>query len=267
MSENRLSFEKIAAYTSELGCALSEEELGRLAVDYTMGKTEVSALETVFNYLVEKRRETSIATFLKLSRLPQKAPKTFEGFDFDRISGRDVEALKKLPTLANLQASKNLAFIGPEGVGKTHLAQAYGRQCCLNGYKAYYIKATELRDKLHKAVQQGGVPRVVYALVKPACLIIDEIGRCKFDEDCTNIFFDIVDRRYEKECPNLMILTSNTPVNNWKEFFTGNDTLLCTLDRIFDHASVFVMKGASYRGAGLETFSVEAAVQTMRLNK
>ncbi|MEC4273411.1 hypothetical protein VJ923_09610, partial [Adlercreutzia sp. R25] len=33
--------------------------------------------------------------------------------------------------------------------------------------------------------------------------------------------------------------------------------LLCTLDRLFDRASVFVMKGASFRGAELEIFSVE----------
>ena len=56
-----------------------------------------------------------------------------------------------------------------------------------------------------------------------------------------------------------MMLTSNTPTNNWDEFFTGDDTLLCTLDRLFDRASVFVMKGASFRGAELEIFSVEAS--------
>ena len=72
------------------------------------------------------------------------------------------------------------------------------------------------------------------ALVKPSCLIIDEVGRCTFDKPCTDLFFDIVDRRYEKEGPNTMILTSNTSTNNWDEFFTGDDTLLCTLDRLFD---------------------------------
>ena len=55
-----------------------------------------------------------------------------------------------------------------------------------------------------------------------------------------------------------MILTSNTPVNNWNEFFTGDDTLLCALDRIFDRATVFLMKGASFRGLECETISVES---------
>ncbi|MEY8341667.1 ATP-binding protein [Adlercreutzia muris] len=79
-----------------------------------------------------------------------------------------------------------------------------------------------------------------------------------FHKACTDPFFDVVDRRYEKECPNTMILTSNTPTNNWDEFFTGDDTLLCTLDRLFDRASVFMMRGASFRGAELEIFSVSS---------
>ena len=81
------------------------------------------------------------------------------------------------------------------------------------------------------------------------------------------MFFDVVDRRYEKEGPNTLILTSNTPVNNWDQFFTGDDALLCTLDRIFDKASVFVMRGPSYRGAGCDTFSVEAVPSVTKLRQ
>lgn len=72
---------------------------------------------------------------------------------------------------------------------------------------------------------------------------------------------------YAKEGPNTMILTSNTSTNNWDEFFTGDDTLLCTLDRLFDRASVFVMKGASFRGAELEIFSVESSPTATKMNK
>ena len=147
------------------------------------------------------------------------------------------------------------------------MAQGYGRACCLNGYKTYYLKATELRDKLKKAADSGSTSRTVATLVKPSCLIVDEVGRCTFDKPCTDLFFDIVDRRYEKECPNAMILTSNTPTNNWDEFFTGDDTLLCTLDRLFDRASVFVMKGASFRGAEFEILSMESSPMAIEMNK
>lgn len=260
-------YRRVSERAASFEVGISPEELAELAVRCDMGESELAAIEAVFTYLADKHHDQVIETLLKLSRLPQKVPKTFEGFDFDRIRGRDAAAIRKLPALSNLHARKNLAFIGPCGVGKTHLAQAYGRACCLNGYKTYYLKATELRDKLKKAADSGSTSRTVATLVKPSCLIVDEVGRCTFDKPCTDLFFDVVDRRYEKECPNTMILTSNTPTNNWDEFFTGDDTLLCSLDRMFDRGSVFVMKGASFRGADLEVFSVEAAPLAIKMNK
>lgn len=172
--------------------------------------------------------------------------------------------LRKLPALADLYAHRNIAFIGPEGIGKTHLAQAYGRACCMKGLRTYYLKASELRDRLSRAAERGSVQRGVAALVKPSCLIVDEIGRCRFDRACTDMFFDIVDRRYEKDGPSTVVLTSNMSPSDWKGSFTGEDALLCALDRLFDNASVFMMRGPSYRGRGLDTYSVEAVPQAMR---
>jgi len=247
-----------------IGLPLEPAELATLASDHDMGESELSALLATFGYLGVKRRESSIETLLRLSRLPRKEPKTFDNFDFNRIQGRDAKALAGLPALADLHARRNVAFIGPGGIGKTHLAQAYGRACCLQGLKTYYIKASELKDRLGSAVERGNASRVVGALVKPSCLIIDEVGRCEFDKACTDLLFDVVDRRYEKEGPNTMILTSNAVASEWRKFFTGDDTLLCTLDRIFDRASVFVMSGPSYRGRELDTYSVEAAPQATK---
>lgn len=65
--------------------------------------------------------------------------------------------------------------------------------------------------------------------------------------------------------PNAMVLTSNIAPSGWDEFFTGDDTLLCALDRLFDKASVFVMRGPSYRGRGLDTYSVEAVPQAVKV--
>jgi DNA replication protein DnaC len=259
-------YASISAHATEIGIVLPPEELAQLAVSKSFGEGELAAVDAVFEHLERSHRSKVVETLLRLSRLPQKAPKTFEGFDFDRIRGRDAAALRELPALANLHARKNLAFIGPEGVGKTHLAQAYGRECCLSGYKTYYIKASELRDRLKKASRSDSPWRTVSSLVKPSCLIVDEVGRCNFDRECTDLLFHVIDRRYEKDGPNTMILTSNTPVNNWDEFFTGDRTLLCALDRVFDRATVFVMKGTSFRGSELETLSVESAPTAMRLN-
>lgn len=156
-----------------------------------------------------------------------------------------------------MNAGRNLAFIGPQGVGKTHLAMAYGRECCLHGLKTYFMKATELNQRLTDAVKYGRESSTINGLVKPSCLIIDEIGRCVFNKEATRMFFDMVDRRYNKEGPNTMIFTSNMSPNKWGEYFSEDSSLLCALDRIFDDATVFMMKGKSYRGKRLETIAIE----------
>lgn len=258
-------YELASDAASRLGIAVGAEELATLASDLDLGDGEMAAVAATFSYLAEKRRLASIETLLRLCRLPRREPKTFEGFDFSRIQGRDAAALGKLPSLADLYAHRNVAFVGPGGIGKTHLAQAYGRECCMRGLKTYYIKATELRDRFQKAVQRGNTSRVVSSLVKPSCLIVDEVGRCVYDRPCTDLFFDVVDRRYEKEGPNAMVLTSNIAPSGRDEFFTGDDTLLCALDRLFDKASVFVMRGPSYRGRELDTYSVEAVPQAVKV--
>ena len=125
--------------------------------------------------------------------------------------------------------------------------------------QSYYIKARELRDKLASSVRSGGGGCVTGTLARANCLVIDEIGRCVFDKECAELLFHIVDRRCEREGPNTTIPASNFGADRWGEFFTGGPTLLCTLDRIFDNATVFMARGPSFRGAGLRTYAVETA--------
>lgn len=222
---------------------------------FTPGQT--AAIGAMFRHLGDKKNETIINTLLKMSRLPIKDPKTFEGFDFSQVHGRSADKLRSLPQLSALYAHRNLAFIGPQGVGKTHLAMAYGRECCLNGLKTYFLKASELDQKLTDARRYGHIGSVVNSLVKPSCLIIDEIGRCEFNEYNTRLFFDVIDRRTAKEGPNTIIFTSNKTPKDWRPYFHEDDSLLCALDRAFDDATVFMFRGDSYRGRKLETISLE----------
>lgn len=250
-------FEEMEKYCEYLKLGISAAELAALCGQLNMDERETCNLKEVFKALDKKKNETIISTCLKLSRLPLKEPKTFETFDFSRLHGKDVEKLKSLSSLSPLYEKKNIAFIGPQGIGKTHLSMAFGRACCEAGIKTYFIKATELDQKITAARKNDRLSRLVNGLIKPSCLIIDEIGRCTFDTENTRIFFDIVDRRINKDGPNCMIFTSNKSPGTWEHYFDESDSLLCALDRIFDDALVFMMKGESYRGRKMKMFAIE----------
>lgn len=254
---NETIFDRIQASTKALSIDLYASGLAAFADEEKLSTESLEAVCRVLEFLQQRKNESIVNTLLKMSRLPLKEPKTFDGFDFGHVRGKHVEHLKDLSSLATLYAHRNLAFIGPQGVGKTHLAMAYGRECCCKGLKAYFLKATELNQKFMDAIKYGREGSAINGLVKPSCLIIDEIGRCVFNRDATRMFFDMVDRRYNKEGPNTMIFTSNVSPDKWGEFFNEDSSLLCALDRIFDDAKVFMMKGNSYRGKKLETIAIE----------
>ena len=120
---NETAFETIAQAAVMLKLDFSSEEFAGFAEDHGLSEDEIEVVRSVFAYLKEKKQQTTVMTLLKMSRLPTKEPKTFENFDFSLLKGKDVERLKALPSLSAIYSHRNLAFIGPAGTGKTHLAQ------------------------------------------------------------------------------------------------------------------------------------------------
>lgn len=259
-------YEEIENYCHSLKINITAGEIAAVTEKLNMNSEELSKMVSFFASLEEKKKEAVVSTCLKLSRLPLKEPKTFDNFDFENLHSKDIDKLKNLTTLYPLYEHKNIAFIGPQGIGKTHLAMAFGRACCELGIKTYFLKATELNQRITTAIKNNTVGSMTNGLVKPSCLIIDEIGRCTFDEESTKIFFDIVDKRTQKEGPNCMIFTSNKGPDKWKDDFKEEEALLCALDRIFDNAIAYMMEGKSYRGRKLETVGVKVGSTSDFLN-
>ena len=111
----------------------------------------------------------------------------------------------------------------------------------------FFMKMQELREKFSGCKDSASEDRVIAALAKPSLLIIDEVGRCRFSLEETRMFFNLVDRRYQKDEQSIAF-TSNRQPSEWREFFTDDETLICSLDRITDDAIIVTMKGETYRG-------------------
>lgn len=232
------------------------EEFAAFAMENGFSEKDISAIDRTFSFLAQRRKQMTVDMMLRPSRLPLRNPKTFDNFRFDDVSGKDVDRLRSLPSLSALHAHKNIAFIGPTGTGKTHLAMAFGHECCRQKLKTYFIKMSELNDMSSTARRFGNEGKVIGNLVKPSCLIVDEVGHCVFDAENTRLFFDLVDRRYNKEGSFNMVFTSNTMPGTWRDKFNEDDSLLCALDRIFDDAVLFKLSGQSHGGERLETIAL-----------
>lgn len=250
-------YETIEKCCQNLKLDLNSTELAKIAMEKNLSDDSVNNFCKLLEYLSEKKDQATIQEILRNSRLPRTEIKTFESFDFSLIKGQDAERLRGISSLSTLYAGSNVAFVGPPGTGKTHLAQAYGYECATRGIKVYFIKATELRDKFNRARKSGSTANCVNTLVRYPCLIIDEVGHCHFDKENTGLFFDVIDRRYNKEGMFNTIFTSNKQPSQWKGCFEEEDSLLCALDRIFDNAIVFNLKGKSYRGKKLKLVNIE----------
>lgn len=250
-------YETIQKCCENLKLDLNSAELAKIATAQNLSDDSIATICKLLEYLSEKKDQSTIQDILNKSRLPKKEIKTFESFDFSLIRGHDAERLKSISSLATLYSGSNVAFVGPPGTGKTHLAQAYGYECATRGIKVYFIKATELKDKFNRARRSGSTTNCINTLVRYPCLIIDEIGYCHFDKENTSLFFDVIDRRYNKEGMSNTVFTSNKQPSQWKSCFEEEDSLLCALDRIFDNAIVFNLKGKSYRGKRMKLVNIE----------
>lgn len=181
----------------------------------------------------EKRR---IETSLKIAGLP--FAKTIEEYDFSFHPHLDKKAVMELFDLSFISKHENVIFLGPPGVGKTHLAISLAIKACSHGFKVYFTTMHTLIAKLKESQSKGK------AYLNSSLVIVDEAGYLPVDSKDAYLFFQFISYRYEKSST---IITSNKSFIDWQELFGDPVIASAILDRLLHHSKVINIKGHSYR--------------------
>jgi DNA replication protein DnaC len=219
------------------------EARNRQAVDDKWNYLEF--LSRILEDEVERRAAKQLK--LRLRRGALNTTKTLEGFDFDFNPSLNRQQVLNLATCDFIREKRNLLICGPTGVGKSHLAQAYGQEAARQGLDVLFTSVQKMLSHLNGGRAADSWDRRMNSYLRPALLILDDFGLKSIQPPGPEDLYDVINERYEK---GSILLTSNRAPNEWPDIFL--DPLLASagLDRLLDRAEVIIIQGASYRSKG-----------------
>jgi DNA replication protein DnaC len=179
---------------------------------------------------------------IKNARLPERW--TLESFPFDKQPGANQRQIKTFAELDFIGRAENLVFVGPTGVGKTGLASALLLKALQNGHRGLFVKAQDLFDEMYSSLADRSSLKLLKRLAKIDVLLIDEMGYLNLRPEQSNIFFKLMEERYNRK-PT--ILTTNLEYDEWYEFLGNRPMVDALLSRLRHRCHTVHIKGPSLR--------------------
>jgi len=191
---------------------------------------------------VKRKIEGSIKAKIGKARFPFL--KTIEEFDFSFQPNLGEKEVIRLSSLDFIEQRGNVIFLGPPGVGKTHLSVGLGIKACMAKYRVVFTSAQRLIDGLMLSQRDGSIMERLLSYSRLHLLIIDELGYMPITREQANLLFQLISIRYEK---GSIILTSNYNFDEWGKIFEDSVVATAIIDRLVHHARIFYINGSSYR--------------------
>ena len=200
------------------------------------------SLNYLLNEEIKYKDERASEGIIKASGFPFR--KTVDDYDFTFQPSVSENQIRELSNLSFIENHENIIFVGNPGTGKTHLAVALGIEAAKHRNSVYFITCHNLIQKLNKAQRENRLDKQLQHLAQYKLLIIDEIGYLPVDHQGSNLFFQLIARRYIKKST---IVTTNMPFSKWGEIFSDNTLASAVLDRLLHYSHIIRITGNSYR--------------------
>jgi DNA replication protein DnaC len=200
-------------------------------------------LAALAEHEIAERARRRIERHLTEARLP--SGKTLDAFDFDAVpmvSKAQIMALVAGDTW--LEKGDNLLVFGPPGGGKSHLAAAIGIGLIENGWRALFVRTTDLVQRLQVARRELALEAAIAKLDKFHLLILDDLAYVTKDQAETSVLFELISARYERRS---VLITANQPFGEWNRIFPDPAMTLAAVDRLVHHATILELNVESYR--------------------
>jgi DNA replication protein DnaC len=203
---------------------------------------ETGWLEQLIAWEEQERTHRGIAS--RLSNAHIGCFKPLAEFDWDWPKKCDREAIEGLMGLDFIQGITNVIICGPNGVGKSMIAQNIAHQAALSGHSALFTTAGGMLNELASQNGDNALRRRIKYYVKPKLLIIDEVGYLSYSNRHADLMFEVISRRYQA---NPTIVTTNKPFTEWGEIFPNASCVVSLIDRLVHNSEIVSIEAESYR--------------------